>query len=575
MKIGEDIFCFFYMFLSSIGVLYQLRNQSIVTVQCENSTTYCLKHVSYESGFRHTFTAKDLEFRCNTEGFSVWLRFLAFLGVFSELVVYGGAVYVYYYKPKIIGVDLRIIFQRCIIATASITGLLMILFILFPSASYILPSGGAGERGIIAEVWASPLRGLVLLVLNIITAPLRWIFHNRFKTELGLDKLYTNYSCVEPESGLLRCPMELQIFPNMPGLLNCESDFFCARECSVVFPQIVINSLAFIFASLALFYRLLKLTHYITERETGLDLIATNIGSNNTVNGEKEFEDISSNVDESSGNMKEKSVGRSTKPKTAALKRGEKDVYPRRNAVRKRGEIQQNTLQPKAISQKSDRTQPQRKTDSQTDKFTENRSVTAENSDVFDSETHLDRTTEITANDLELFELEDTNLDRANGITPACSKIFHLEEANLDSLSEQNYLANGTCEERKPKLASTSKKRRAGFTGETIYDKNGKALTNGANHSQHKTQGQTTRNLRGKSTRPSISNGHLRKEANVHRRTAQIQNGVSEVGLTGSYNDNDGYEEPEWSSSEDIVEGIEGLLVVEDESEFYMSGFRL
>ncbi|CAB4032004.1 Hypothetical predicted protein [Paramuricea clavata] len=363
----------------------------------------------------------------------------------------------------------------------------------------------------------------------------------------------------------------------MPGLLNCESDFFCTRECSGVFPQIVINSLAFIFASLALFYRLLKLAHYITERETGFDLIATNIGSNNTVNGKefKEFQDISSDVDELSGTMKERSVGRSTKPKTAALKRGEKDVYPRRNAVRKRGEIQQNILQPKAISQKSDRTPPRRKTDSHTDKFTENRSVTAENSDVFDSEPHLDRTTEITANNLELFELEDTNLDRANGITPDCSKIFHLEEANLDSLSEQNYLANGTSEERKSKLSSTSKKHRAGFAGETIYDKNGKALTNGASHSQHRTQGQTTRNLRGKSTRSSISNGHLRKEANVHRRTAQIQNGVSEVGLTGSYDDNDGYEEPEWSSSEDIVEGIEGLLVVEDESEFYMSGFRL
>ncbi len=69
-----------------------------------------------------------------------------------------------------------------------------------------------------------------------------------------------------------------------------------------------------------------------------------------------------------------------------------------------------------------------------------------------------------------------------------------------------------------------------------------------------------------------MSNGHLRKEVKFYRRTAT--NGVSEVKM-GSTGDNEGSEEAEWSSSEDIVDGIEGLLVVEDESEFYMSGFRL
>ena len=575
------------MFLTSIALLYDLGNQAIVTVRCENAKTFCLGHVSHESSVRYTFTAKELEVRCNTEVTSVWIRVLVFLCVFYELVVYGGAVYVCYYKPKTIDVDFGLIFQRCVGVTATITGLLLCLFVLLPLTTYILPSGGAGRWGVIAEMWASPFRGLVLLVLNIITAPLRWIFHHRLTTELGLDKVYKNCTCVEPiiENNLLKCPLELHMIPNMPELSNCESDLFCARDCLVAFPRIVINSLAFIFASLALFYRLLKLTHYITERETELDLISKE-DERNTVSmkgyscesQDRNFSECVLEEDARDCDMKEKSVGRSVRPKTAGFKKHEPEVYPRRNAVRKRVEIEENTQPPKSSSQNLDGAQSQQKTD---DKFTENKEIThAKTCDVFDPEANLSRTT--ATNNSEVFGQERSNLDRSNGNTShASSKILDLKRANLDSLSEKS-LANGTeeteCTEdqntvlrknteskkSESKLLPRSKKHMVGFTEESAKKK-GQSI--GAGISQGK-----IKHVQGNSTKPSVSNGHLRKEVKFYRRTAT--NGVSEVKM-GSTGDNDGSEEAEWSSSEDIVDGIEGLLVVEDESEFYMSGFRL
>ena len=575
MKITKDLVCFCYTFLSSLALLHNLGHHSLVTVRCENSKTFCFGHRSGESSFRYTFTAKDLEFRCNTEVLSVWIRVFLLLSVLSELLAYGGAVYVYHYKAKTIDVDLGVIFRRCTYMIAGITGLFISIFLLLPCTSYVLPSGGAGRWEIITEVWASPVRGLALLILKIIAAPLRWIFYNKFKTELGLEKLHTNFSCIEPnmEYALLRCPKEFPTAANMPDLSYCENDFYCTRDCLVVFPRIVINSLAFIFASLALLYRLLKLTRSITRRER--NLIATDVGSNIDIGKDCHSDDsqdkILSVLDElSGGDMKQKSVARSTK--TGGLKKGESDVYPRRNAVRKRDEIQENTQNPKDTSQSFDAAKTRQKTSN--DKLTATKKVSAKHSSASDP----DCTTEPTTQNLQLFELE-ASLDRSKAITPhGSSNRLKLEEAKLETSSLQNSLVNGNGDYREKTTSSNTitaskngsfkhlprtKQHRdveEGFNAK----KNGPSLTNGDSASEHKLRGKTKK-IQGRPARTSITNGHLRKEAKTLRRTTKFE---VKMGSTG-----DTEESEEWSS-EDIVEGIEGLLV-EDESEFYMSGFRL
>ena len=575
MKITEDLVCFCYTFLSSIALFHNLGYHSLVTVRCENSKTFCLGHRSGELSFRYTFTAKDLEFRCNTEVLSIWIRVFLLLGVLCELVAYGGAVYVYHYKAKTIDVNLGVIFRRCTYTIAGITGLFISIFLLLPWTSYILPSGGAGRWEIIAEVWASPVRGLALFILNIITAPLRWIFYNKFKTELGLEKLHTNFSCIEPnmEHTLQRCPKEFPTASNMPDLSCCENDFYCARDCLVAFPRIVINSLAFIFASLALLHRLLKLTRSITRRES--DLIARDIGRNVDIAKDCKTGDshdkVSSVLDELSGDdMKQKSVARSTK--TGGLKKGENDVYPRRNAVRKRDEIEENTQHPKDTSQSFHGAKAGKKTS--TDKLAETKKVPAKHSIASDP----DCTTDPTIKNLQLFELE-ANLDRSKPITTrSSSNRLKTEEAKLETSSEQSSLVNGNDEYREQNTSANTitasengsckhlprtKQHRVveeGFNAK----RNGPTVTNGDSISAHKTQGKTKK-FHGKPTKTSTTNGHLRKEAKIPRRTTKVE---VKMGSTG-----DTEESEEWSS-EDIVEGIEGLLV-EDESEFYMSGFRL
>jgi hypothetical protein len=567
MKIGEDLVCFSYTFLSFIALFYNLRHHSIVTVQCEKSKTFCLRDEDDVSGFRYTFTAKDLEFRCNTEVVSVWIRVLLILSVLYELVVYGGAVYVYHYQLKTNDVDLGEIFRRCVYIVAGISGLLVAILLLLPLTSYILPSGGAEGWGIIAEVWASPLRGLVLLILKMITEPLRWIFYNKFKTELDLDTLHTNFSCVEPnmENALLKCPKELPVLANMPDLSYCENEFYCARDCQVVFPRIVINSLAFIFASLALFHRLLKLTHYIAEREIAL-IASTEVSSSADIAKDSHSDDprtLGALDDFSGGEMKQKSVGRCTK--AGGLKKSEKDVYPRRFATRKREEIQENTQQPKAISQSSDGAKARQRTAA--DQRTDPKDVQAKNP------VNPNRTTDATTKNLQLLELE-TNLNLSNAITPqSSSKRFASEEAKLGP--EQSTLLNGRMESEYKEQNSLSKKLTASKASartkqQSVCEdsvnarRNGQSLMNGDDSLERRTQSKAKK-LQGKSTRTSMTNGHLRKDGMIYRRTTKVE---VKMGSTG-----DTEESEEWSS-EDIVEGIEGLLV-EDESEFYMSGFRL
>ena len=590
MKIGEDLFCFCYMLLSSIGFFHQLGNQPVVTVQCENSRTVCLEHVSHGASLRYSFTAKELEFRCNTEGISFWLRLLVFFGVFYEFVVYGGAIYIYYYKPKTVNVDLGIIVQRCVYVKASITGAFTGFTLLLPLAIYVTPNGGAGRRGVLAEIWASPTSGLLLFIMGILTAPLKWIVHNRFKTELGLNEIHANYTCVEPsiENGSLKCPMEANWFPNMPDPSICESDFYCTQQCLVVFPTIVINSLGFILASLALFYRLLILTHYIIERERGFDSQNTEDGSSATVVEEwtksqdnNSIESVSSGI--SGCDMKDKPVGRS-KPKAAGLKTNEKAVYPRRNAIGKREATQESAGQG---SERGNATLDSQKRD--TNKSNDPTSVTANSCDITVQEVDLDRFKEIAKNNSELPRPNEAHLNRFREKATKRSE-QHKLEANFDGLSERNSLVNGKSTEERTqcleeqniapktnteieksgsKILTTSKKHQATLTEETSYrKKNGKTLTGCGNQSNK------TKNSQGKPKRTSTPNGHLKEETKVHRQTEKVQNGFTEVKV-GNYNGGEGPEEPEWSSSEDIVDGIEGILVVEDESEFYMSGFRL
>ena len=575
MKITEDLVCFCYTFLSSIALFYNLGHHSLVTVKCENSKTFCLGHRSGESSFRYTFTAKDLEFRCNTEVVSVWIRVFLLLSVLYQLVAYGGAVYVYHYKAKTNEVDLAVIFRRCVYTIAGITGLFISIFLLLPFTSYILPSGGAGRWEMIAEVWASPVRGMALLILNIITEPLRWIFYNKFKTELGLEKLHANFSCIEPnmEYALLRCPKEFPTAPNTPDLSYCENEFYCTRDCLVAFPRVVINSLAFIFASLALLYRLLKLTRSITRRES--DLIVTDVGSRVDIAKDCQSGDsqdkISSVLDElSGGDMKQKSVARSTK--TGGLKKGESDVYPRRNAVRKRDEISENTQDPKDTSQSFDGAKARQKTS--TDKLTKTKKVSSKHSIA----SNPDCSTEPKTKNLQLFELE-ANSDRRKTITTRGSfNRLELEEAKLETSSEQSTFLNGKSEHKEQNTLSNTitaskngsfkhlprTKQHRVAEDEFIARRNSPGLTNGDSISEHKTHGKTKK-FHGKPTRTSMTNGHLRKEAKIPRRTTNVE---VKMGSTGDT------EESEELSSDDIVDGIEGLLV-EDESEFYMSGFRL
>ena len=594
MKIGEDLICLCYMFFSSIGFFYQLGNQSVLTVQCENPKTFCLEHVSHRSSsLRYSFAARELEVRCNIEGISLWLRLLVFFGVFYEFVVYGGAVYVYYYKPKTLDVDFGVIFQRCVYVTASITGIFTCFYVLLPLAIYAAPNGGAGRRGYFAEMWASPARGLLVLIIGIMTAPLKLIFHNRFKTELGLNEIYTNYTCVEPsvENGLVKCPNEGNWFSDMQDPSICESDFYCTKECFVVFPTMVINSLGFILASLALFYRLLRLTHYIIKRERGFDSQKTEDGSSTTIIVKELAKYQDKNLIESAssgasgGDMKDKSVARS-KPKAAGFKTGEKAVYPRRNAIGKREAVQERTGGTKTRLGAGDATLDSQRRD--THKSNEKASATTNTVDLSVEDVNLDRRKEIAKNSSELAQQNEAHLNCFRERTTAGSE-HRLEEAKFDSFSEHNRLVNGrgnaverTRGEKEENIASKtntefkkgsskilSTSQKDSFSEETSPNKR-----NGKTGTGCRSQSNKTNNFKGKAKRTSPPNGHLRQERKVCHRAQNVENGLTEVKM-GNPNGSEGYEEREGSSSEDIVDGIEGLLVVEDESEFYMSGFRL
>lgn len=591
MKLIEDVFCMCFLLVSSIALLCELGNASIITVRCKNSKTFCLKHTKQEASFIYTLTADDLEFRCNSEGSSIWFRILVVLGILCSLVVYCVPLYACYYKLE--SIDLTTIFPRLVHIFSTITAVFIILLIMLPIACYF---ARGGERGFLSEVWASPLRGVEFLVWNFVTAPLHWALHDRLRTPLDLDKLYPNITCVEPGNDLRSCPTEFF----HTDLSSCDSDFYCTRDCCVAFPKIVINSLGFILALLAIFYRLLVLSHHITRGEMEIDLIplqnrskvfmksdrelhqtkkfekdfdARELNekcrdSTNTFDGGRELIDIQNLKDSDAlieggtrgedlddhivqescvSEMKDKSaVAMATKPKKAELSRREKDVYPRGTVVGQRLGIHENTESAPKINkekfQQAERLHCSRNGD-----------VTSGNEcpNGVDEELNVDWSS-------------GQNLRTCNGVSSVESKLSNLEESSSDFTS----LPNEHSKKLKPKSLPTCKEHEVAFAEKTVHSRNNtKLYTNGRYYSEQQTQS----NAKQKSTRFGISNGHLKQDEKIFTRKFGAESGMSDEEM-GSCNDDEEHRE---SSSDDIAEDLGGIILVEDETEFYMSGFRL
>lgn len=540
---ASDLLYLIYMLLSGIGMLYQLENKSFLKAYCQHPKTYCLRHVDSTKGLEYTFTAEELENRCNTLGGLPWLRLSMCLSIIYVFTVYSVAVYIYYNPIRLTCFHIRIL-NGCVALTAIITGVYVCSFLILPSAFYYVKTH-SWERNILTEVWTSPLWGVGRVVLRAIARTSSWVFTSHFR----LDEIYIDFTCVAPimEDTVFKCPKEFDYGFNWrkkepPS--KCDKDFYCVEDCLVSFPPIVINSLGFIFASLVVFSLLLRRTRAITEGEFCRGLISRTEETNKVnAKGKGNFRGTEENHIFIKSEDSEKKIISSMKDKETAraAATNTNEIHPRKNSVRKRTNTQTkrdasrnncNLSQTKRSSTNSEQNELEKKDENRLfDEYEDVKqrgNVVCGNNEAFKQNQSVYNKNERTAENGKLISNNVTS-ENASETDNSNGEYFEKPKSALKKTndnSDENF---------------SNRKTRVEFSVKTVYYENN-------------------------------CKECMMKNGSRGMKRDRNESEITTNGLPGNTKDKEGYDD---AASENVEGGIDEVIIVEDESEFYMSGFRL